>query len=160
MVFNWIVGLSLFSFEVSKNVDNMSNLTFLFGCFVMIMGTFIESLADIQLYFFKQDRRNEGKIMDRGLWRYSRHPNYFGESIFWWGVFVANLSLGIRVVIFAPLIMHLITRFFTGVPMTEKVMEKDLGVKMEQYQQKTSAFIPSPVANINMSQEQKEMKAQ
>ena len=110
----------------------------------MMMGTLIESLADIQLYFFKQDKRNEGKIMDKGLWRYSRHPNYFGETMFWWGVFIANWSLGIRAVIFSPLIMHLITRFFSGVPMTEKQMEKDFGTKMDQYQQKTSAFIPGP----------------
>jgi steroid 5-alpha reductase family enzyme len=159
MIFNWIVGLSLFSFEVSKNVDKISNLTFLFGCFIMMMGTFIESLADIQLYFFKQDKRNEGKIMERGLWRYSRHPNYFGEVMFWWGVFVANLSLGIRVVIFAPLIMHLITRFFIGIPMTEKLMEKDFGAKMEQYQQKTSAFTPGPTTETNISQTN-EMKTQ
>lgn len=144
LIFNWIVGLSIFSFQVSKNVSNINNFTFLFGCLTMMMGTLIESLADIQLYFFKHDKRNEGKIMDKGLWRYSRHPNYFGETMFWWGVFIANWSLGIRAVIFAPLIMHLITRFFSGVPMTEKQMEKDYGAKMEQYQQKTSAFIPGP----------------
>jgi steroid 5-alpha reductase family enzyme len=145
MIANWLIGLSLFTFEVSKAKDTISNIYFLFAACVMIMGTLIESLADIQLYFFKQDKRNEGKIMDRGLWKYSRHPNYFGECLFWWGVFFANWSIGFRITIFAPLLMHVITRFFTGVPLTEKAMEKEFGQqKMKDYQEKTSPLIPGP----------------
>jgi steroid 5-alpha reductase family enzyme len=147
MIANWLIGLSIFTFQVSKDTSKISNFYFLLGVCTMMMGTFIESLADIQLYFFKQDKRNEGKIMDRGLWKYSRHPNYFGECLFWWGVFLVNLSIGFRVTIFAPILMHLITRFFTGVPFTEKFMEKEFGQeKMKEYQQKTSPLIPGPGA--------------
>jgi steroid 5-alpha reductase family enzyme len=153
MILNWIVGLSIFSIEVASDMKGVSNFYFLFGCFTMLLGTLIESLADIQLYNFKQDKRNEGKIMNRGLWKYSRHPNYFGESMHWWGVYICNLSFGIRVTIFAPLIMSIATRFITGVPFTELYMEKKHGEqKMHEYQDKTSAFIPSPTSSISATQ--------
>jgi steroid 5-alpha reductase family enzyme len=148
MILNWIVGLSIFAVEVAKDMKDVSNFYFLFGCFTMLCGTLIESLADIQLYNFKQDPRNEGKIMDRGLWKYSRHPNYFGEALHWWGVYMCNLSIGVRVTIFAPLIMTIATRFITGVPFTELYMEKKFGEKkMQDYKETTSAVIPSPFTN-------------
>jgi steroid 5-alpha reductase family enzyme len=149
MIVNWIVGLSIFAIEVAKDMKDVNNFYFICGCFVMLLGTLIESLADIQLYNFKQDKRNEGKIMNRGLWKYSRHPNYFGEAMHWWGVYLCNLSLGIRFTIFAPLIMTIATRFITGVPFTELYMENKFGEqKMHDYQEKTSAFIPGPTTNI------------
>jgi len=144
MICNFLIGLSIFTFQAAKDAK-ISNFYFLLGAGTMMFGTLIESLADIQLYLFRQDKRNEGKIMNRGLWKFSRHPNYFGECLFWWGVFLCNLSIGFRVTIFAPIFMHLIVRFFSGVPFTEKSMESEFGtIKMREYQEKTSPLIPGP----------------
>jgi len=160
MIFNWVIGLSLFAFEVQKDTSKMSNFYFLLGVMTMMFGTFIESLADIQLYLFKKSKQNEGKIMDRGLWKYSRHPNYFGECLFWWGVFICNFSIGFKSTIFAPILMHVITRFFSGVPFTEKSMEKEFGQQMKDYQAKTSAMIPGPQTQQQTQQDQGEQKPQ
>jgi steroid 5-alpha reductase family enzyme len=149
-ILNWIVGLSIFAVEVAKDMKDTNNTYFIIGCFTMLLGTIIESLSDIQLYNFKQDKRNEGKIMNKGLWKYSRHPNYFGETMHWWGVYICNLALGIRTTIFAPLIMTIATRFITGVPFTEMYMEQKFGEKqMQEFKENTSAFVPGPSSNIN-----------
>jgi len=158
MVANFCIGLSLFTFQVAKDTSKISNFYFLFGALTMMMGTFIESLADIQLYYFKQDKRNEGKIMDRGLWKYSRHPNYFGECLFWFGVWIVNLSIGVRFTLYVPVLMYFITRYLTGVPFSEKAMEKEFGQKMKDYQERTSAIIPGP--QMTQQKEGQDVKAQ
>jgi len=155
MITNFFLGLSFFTFIVNK--EQIGNFTFLLGTLVMICGTFIESLADIQLYFFKKDPRNEGKILNRGMWKYSRHPNYFGECIFWWGVFLVNYSIGYRITILAPIIMHIATRFFSGVPFTEKYMEKEYGEKkMKDFQESTSPIIPGPKSETTATTKQRD----
>jgi steroid 5-alpha reductase family enzyme len=111
------------------------------GLLVWICGFLFESVGDWQLDRFVRDPKNRGKIMDTGLWRYSRHPNYFGEVTMWWGIFIIALSVPwgwIGVV--GPMIITSMILFVSGVPMTERLMEKTPG--FAEYRKKTSVFIP------------------
>ncbi len=113
----------------------------LVGVVVWITGFLFEALGDFQLTRFKRDPGNKGKIMSSGLWKYTRHPNYFGEAVMWWGIFLIALSveLGWTSIISPFLITFLLLRV-SGVTMLEK---KYVGNKeFEAYAKKTSAFFP------------------
>ncbi|HPA70417.1 MAG TPA: DUF1295 domain-containing protein [Bacteroidales bacterium] len=111
------------------------------GVVVWLVGFIFESTADWQLDRFVKDPGNRGKIMDQGLWRYSRHPNYFGEVTMWWGIYLLSLSVPwgwISVV--GPLTISYIILFVSGVPMTERFMEDNPA--FADYKRRTSAFFP------------------
>lgn len=111
------------------------------GVVVWLAGFFFEAIADAQLKRFLRDPANKGKIMDRGLWAYSRHPNYFGEVTQWWGVFLLALPLpyGFMTVV-GPLTITLLILFVSGVPLLEK---KYAGrPDFEAYKKRTSVFVP------------------
>jgi len=113
-----------------------------FGAAVWLIGFVFESVADRQLQRFKADPRSKGQVMDRGLWRYSRHPNYFGECLIWWGLFLIAFSVqgGIWTVV-SPIIITLVLLKMTGVPLTERTtMERRPGYK--DYMRRTNTFIP------------------
>jgi steroid 5-alpha reductase family enzyme len=105
------------------------------------MGFFFESVSDYQLLRFMQNPLNQGKLMKYGLWKYSRHPNYFGEVCMWWGFFLITASVvwGLSGII-SPLTITILLLFFTGVPWVEKVLEKH--PEFAEYKRKTSIFIP------------------
>jgi steroid 5-alpha reductase family enzyme len=113
------------------------------GAAVWLAGFFFEAVADAQLKRFLRDPANKGKIMDRGLWAYSRHPNYFGEVTQWWGVFLLALSLPYGLVtIVGPLTITALILFVSGVPLLEK---KYAGrPDFEAYKKRTSVFVPLP----------------
>ncbi|HEX4086459.1 MAG TPA: DUF1295 domain-containing protein [Chthoniobacteraceae bacterium] len=102
-----------------------------------------EALADWQMQQFKADPDSEGKVCQRGLWRYSRHPNYFFESLVWWGFFLAALSSphGWLAVV-CPLLMLYFLFQVTGIPLTEEYALKSKGDAYRAYQAATSPFIP------------------
>ncbi|NTV79869.1 MAG: DUF1295 domain-containing protein [Candidatus Aminicenantes bacterium] len=111
------------------------------GLIVWGVGFFFESVGDAQLARFKRDPANRGKIMDRGLWRYSRHPNYFGESLMWWGIFLIALEVpyGWTTVASPALITFLLVRV-SGVPLLEKRYAGNAA--FQAYARRTSAFVP------------------
>jgi steroid 5-alpha reductase family enzyme len=111
------------------------------GFLVWCVGFFFEAVGDAQLARFKRDPGNRGKIMDRGLWRYSRHPNYFGEALMWWGIFLVALEVpyGWTTVVSPALITFLLVRV-TGIPMLEKKYAGN--AKFQAYALRTSAFVP------------------
>ena len=113
----------------------------LLGVLLWILGFCFESVADWQLDRFIKNPDNRGKIMNQGLWRYSRHPNYFGEVTMWWGIYILALSLpwGYLSVI-GPLTISYIILFVSGVPMAERFMEDNPA--FADYKRRTSAFIP------------------
>ena len=112
-----------------------------FGTLLWVLGFAFESIADWQLDRFIADPNNRGKIMDRGLWRYSRHPNYFGEVTMWWGLYVLALSVPWGwISIIGPLTITSTILFVSGIPMTEKLMEKNPAFAV--YKKRTSVFIP------------------
>ena len=115
----------------------------LIGVLLWGVGFLFESVSDYQLVRFKRNPENKGRIMTGGLWQYSRHPNYFGESLLWWGIYVIALSVesGWTAIVSPVLITYLLLKI-SGVTMLEK---KYVGnAAYAAYAQKTSAFIPRP----------------
>ena len=111
------------------------------GLIIWLIGFLFEALGDYQLSKFKQKTENKGKIMAQGLWKYTRHPNYFGEIVMWWGIFLMALSVksGWTAVVSPLLITFLLLRV-SGITMLEK---KYVGNKeFEEYARRTSAFFP------------------
>jgi len=111
------------------------------GAALWLTGFLIESLADLQLLRFISNSANKGRIMRYGIWRFSRHPNYFGEAVLWWGIFLIGLGspLGIWGIISPVLISFLLLRV-SGIPMLEKKWEGN--PEYEEYKEKTNAFVP------------------
>lgn len=107
-------------------------------------GLAIESTADAQMQRFKADTANDGHVMDRGLWRYSRHPNYFGDACCWWGIWLvaAAAPLGPWAVA-GPLFMTFTLMKWSGVPLLERRLKKHRP-GYEDYVRRTSPFIPWP----------------
>jgi steroid 5-alpha reductase family enzyme len=100
-----------------------------------------ETGGDYQLARFKADPANQGKVMDRGLWRYTRHPNYFGEFCIWWGYYLIALAAGGWWSIFAPALMTFLLLHVSGVAL----LEKDIGQRRPAYRDyiaRTNAFFP------------------
>lgn len=113
----------------------------LIGAIVWIIGFFWEAVGDFQMRRFKQDPANRGKIMDKGLWKYTRHPNYFGESTMWWGIFVITLNYQYGwTAILSPIVITLLLLKVSGIPLLEKKYSTNPAYR--EYIQKTSSFIP------------------
>jgi steroid 5-alpha reductase family enzyme len=113
----------------------------LLGFVVWFTGLFFEAVADYQLYLFLQDPTKRGEIMMHGLWRYSRHPNYFGEVLMWWGIFIiaCNVPYG-WISIISPITISYILLFVSGIPLAEKQLK---GLKdFAEYEKRTSIFVP------------------
>ncbi len=107
------------------------------------VGMFFETAGDFQLSRFKGKPENRGRVMDEGLWRYSRHPNYFGESMIWWGFYLMALGVGGWWTLISPLLMTFLLLKVSGVAL----LEKDMGQRHPSYRdyiQKTNAFFPGP----------------
>lgn len=113
------------------------------GVALWVTGLLFEILGDHQLRAFKKDPANKGKIMDRGLWRLTRHPNYFGEAVMWWGIFIIALSVpGGWMAAISPIVMTVLLLRVSGVTLLEKKYAGNLAYA--DYIRRTSAFIPRP----------------
>ena len=110
------------------------------GIAVWGIGFFFEVVSDYQLARFKSDSQHQGKLLTRGLWRYSRHPNYFGDTMQWWGFYLLAFASGYWWTIYSPVIMTLLLLRVSGVTLLEKTMKTRPGY--EDYIRTTHAFIP------------------
>jgi steroid 5-alpha reductase family enzyme len=110
------------------------------GVIVWGIGFFFEAVGDLQLARFKADPANKGKVMDRGVWRFTRHPNYFGDAAQWWGFSLIALAAGGAWTVFSPILMTLLLLRVSGVALLEKTLETRPGY--QEYAQRTSAFVP------------------
>lgn len=133
---------------VLKSRSGAINYLDILGLAVWLAGFFFEATADAQLSRFKKNPENRGRLITSGLWKYSRHPNYFGESVMWWGIFLVGLNapqgwLGI----ISPLTITLLLTRISGVPLLEKKYEGR--PDFEAYKARTSAFFPRPPKKIN-----------
>lgn len=109
------------------------------GLIVWIIGYYWEAVSDYQMFTFTRNPAHKGKIMKYGLWKYSRHPNYFGEVLMWWGIFLIALHAS-SLTIIAPLTITFLLLFVTGIPWAEKSMSKN--PEYQEYKKHTSMFIP------------------
>ena len=114
------------------------------GAAISIFGTLFETVGDLQLLRFKRDPANQGKVMGRGLWRYTRHPNYFGDACAWWGMFLvaAETSTGMWSIIGPVLLTWTLTKW-SGAPTVEGKMSRTKP-DYAAYVARTSGFVPWP----------------
>lgn len=111
------------------------------GLLIFGIGFMLEAIADYQLAEFKKNPDNRGKIITTGLWSVSRHPNYFGEALVWWGISFYALSFPYGwYTLISPLLITFLLRFVSGVPMLEKKHQNH--PDWADYKAKTAAFIP------------------
>ena len=123
------------------NLFELSAITLWVGTIIWIIGFYFESVGDHQLRKFKKDPENKGKVMDQGLWKYTQHPNYFGEVVMWWAIFI--IALGVPwgfITIFGPILINFMIIKVSGVKLLNKRYSKD--DKYADYKRRTSAFIP------------------
>ncbi len=121
------------------------------GIALWFVGMVFEAGGDLQLARFKARPENQGKVMDRGLWRYTRHPNYFGNACIWWGFALIAFAAGAWWAIVSPVLMTFLLLRVSGVAM----LEKDIGERRPEYAdyvRRTNAFIPGPPAGRDASQ--------
>lgn len=133
----YIISLPVIFINLETEVWGLVDIV---GIAIWVIGFWFESTADKQLREFVQDSRNKGKLMDQGLWKYSRHPNYFGEVTMWWGIWLVSISSTGWWTFVGPGLITFLIIFVSGVPLLEKKFEgrKD----WEIYKKKTSVFIP------------------
>ena len=111
------------------------------GLIIWLTGFFFEAVGDYQLSKFKRKAENKGKIMTQGLWRFTRHPNYFGETAMWWGIFLIAFSVRSGwTAIVSPLMITFLLLRVSGITMLEKKYAGD--EEFEEYAKRTSAFFP------------------
>lgn len=114
------------------------------GAAVWLIGLFFEAVGDAQLAAFRNDPANKGQVMDRGLWRYTRHPNYFGDAAVWAGLFLVAAEHWIGALTFAsPVLMAWFLSFKTGKPLLERQMARTKPGYAD-YMRRTSGFFPLP----------------
>jgi steroid 5-alpha reductase family enzyme len=115
------------------------------GVAVWLVGVTLEAVADRQVTEFRRDPATSGAVVDRGLWRYSRHPNYFGQWLTWCGYALVGLAAPWGWVgLLSPALMLYLILFVTGVPPLEARMLESRGDAYRRYQQRTSVFVPLP----------------
>jgi len=117
------------------------------GFGIWCVGVFFEWVGDWQLARFKADPANHGKVLDTGLWRYTRHPNYFGDFAAWWGIWIACAAAGwgyAAATVIGPLFLSFTLTRWSGVALLEKGLDKSKGDKYAEYKRRTSAFFPLP----------------
>jgi len=111
------------------------------GLALWLVGMFFEVVGDWQLARFRSSGRDSGAVLDTGLWRYTRHPNYFGEATLWWGIYLMALSAGAWWTIFAPVVMTFLLLRVSGVALLEKDIA-DRRPAYRDYIRRTNAFFP------------------
>ncbi|MGE0887672.1 MAG: DUF1295 domain-containing protein [Blastocatellales bacterium] len=139
-VLMWLISLPLQAVQISPEPSRLTWLDAA-GVFLWLIGFGFEAVGDWQLRQFKSDPANRGKLMDRGLWRYTRHPNYFGDATLWWGYFLIACVTGAWWTVFSPLLMTFLLLKVSGVAMLEKSLKKTKP-GYEDYERRTSAFVP------------------
>jgi len=136
----WIISMPLLGVNLYSTSQDLSYIDY-FGILLWITGFIFEAGGDMQLAHFKKNKANAGKVLNTGLWHYTRHPNYFGDSAVWWGFGLFCLSTGSYWLLSGSIIMTLLILKVSGVVLLEKSL-KDKKPEYADYIQNTSSFIP------------------
>jgi steroid 5-alpha reductase family enzyme len=139
-VLAWVISLPLLG---AVTGDRPYGLLDQLGLLLWAVGFTFEAVGDWQLARFKRDPANAGKVMDRGFWRYTRHPNYFGDFCVWWGFYLIALSAGAWWSVIGPILMSVLLLRVSGVTL----LEQDIGERRPAYAdyvRRTNAFFPGP----------------
>ncbi len=135
----WIISAPLLAAQYRPLPDSLTVFDYL-GALIWLVGFFFETAGDTQLTRFRANPENKGKVLNTGVWRYTRHPNYFGDSAQWWGYYLVAAGAGGWWTIFSPILMTLFLIRVSGVALLEKTMGARPGYR--EYMETTSAFIP------------------
>lgn len=136
----WIISAPLAAAFASQAALSVLDVA---GALLAAFGIAYEAVADAQLARFRRDPASAGRVLDRGLWRWSRHPNYFGEACVWWGFYAVAVAAGGAWTVFAPVLMTVLLLRVSGVAL----LERDIGERRPAYRDyvaRTSAFVPWP----------------
>ncbi len=139
--FMYIISLPIIIACIS--IENSVNSFTYIGFVLWLTGFLFETIGDYQLSVFMKNKKTKGDIMQTGLWRYTRHPNYFGEVLLWWGIFIITFPLenGIWGII-SPLTITFLLLYVSGIPMLEAKYKDN--PQFQEYKKRTSAFFPMP----------------
>lgn len=137
----WVISLSFQTAQMAPTPGRFLWLDLL-GCVIWCIGFLFEAVGDWQLVKFKSDPNSRGRVMDRGLWAYTRHPNYFGESLTWWGLYVIAITdISHYWTVVSPMVITFLLLRVSGVAM----LERDISERRPEYRayiRRTSAFVP------------------
>lgn len=149
-VFMLVIGSPIIFSALQSKVDDLPYalwqlILIVIGIATWGMGFFFQAVGDTQLYRFKKNPANKGRIMRYGVWQYTRHPNYFGEAAMWWGIFLlssvsVNGILGVLLRVIGPATITFMLLRVSGVTMLEGKYKGN--IEYEEYQAGTSAFVP------------------
>jgi steroid 5-alpha reductase family enzyme len=143
MVLAWIVSAPALAAVLGARPFGAFDVA---GIAIAAVGLAFEAIGDAQMARFKADPQHAGQVMDRGLWRYTRHPNYFGETAFWWGIWLVALGaagVGGAWTVVSPILMTVLLLKVSGVAMLEKDIV-DRRPAYRDYIARTNAFVPGP----------------
>lgn len=126
--------------NVETNSNTLNLLDYL-GILIFIIGLAFEAGGDFQLAQFKKDPNNKGQVLNTGFWKYTRHPNYFGDSAVWWSFAIFSISAGSYWTFIGSIGMTLLIIKVSGVALLEKSLNKNKA-KYREYIQKTNSFFP------------------
>jgi len=135
-----IVSLPLLGISESKQSGNLNLLDYL-GILVWMIGFAFEAGGDFQMAHFKKNPNNKGKLLNTGFWKYTRHPNYFGDSVVWWAYAIFSMAAGSYWQIIGSAVMTFLIIKVSGVALLEKTLNKSKP-QYHEYIQKTSSFFP------------------
>jgi len=136
----WLISAPLLGANFSGTGKSLGILDFA-GIFLWVTGFIFETFGDCQLARFKTVPSNKGKVLSTGLWRYTRHPNYFGDSAVWWGYGLISISAGSLFPALGSILMTALIIKVSGVALLEKSL-KEQKPQYKEYIEKTSAFLP------------------
>jgi steroid 5-alpha reductase family enzyme len=138
---SWVNSLVVQVGQLSSTPARLTWLDVLGAC-IWLFGFIFETVGDWQLLRFKAKPQNKGKVMNRGLWAYTRHPNYFGEAVLWWGMFLITFATPNSLwTIVSPVLITGLLLKVSGVTLLERTI-LETRPKYKDYMQRTSAFIP------------------
>lgn len=135
----WLISMPLLAAQYYGGVDRLTVFDYM-GIVLWAIGFLFEAAGDLQLAQFLKDPANRGTVMRSGVWHYTRHPNYFGDSTQWWGFYLIALAAGGWWTILSPVVMTYLLTKVSGVALLEKTMSTRPGYR--EYAEVTSAFIP------------------
>jgi len=138
----WFISMPIQATAAITSREEWTGLD-LAGIVLWTVGFLFESIGDFQLARFKSQPANAGKVMDRGLWRYTRHPNYFGDFCVWWGIYLIAVAGGAAWTIASPALMSFLLIRVSGVRLLESTIT-DRRPNYQDYQRRTSPFLPWP----------------
>lgn len=139
-VLMWVISLPLQAGQIPAQPNRLTVLDYA-GALIWLVGFLFEAVGDWQLRRFKSNPANQGKLMDQGLWSFTRHPNYFGDALLWWGFYLIACAAGAWWTVFSPALMTFLLLKVSGVTMLERSLKKNKP-EYEAYARRTNAFLP------------------